>query len=166
MSYVLDITPHLCRTSTRKTQNQSANEQQELTIRQHCGACKHTCYVEEKRQAFGLVLARCSRNASKRDKKKDHTPKDAVPVRGNKKRLLLVDTVALVESLDTAGRVNNLLLARVERMASGADFNLQVLGCGLGLDHVATRAMDLTKLIIGMNTFLHNRPPTLCTSAG
>ncbi len=87
-------------------------------------------------------------------------------MRGNKKRLLLVDTVALVESLDTAGRVNNLLLARVERMASGADFNLQVLGCGLGLDHVATRAMDLTKLIIGMNTFLHNRPPTLCTSAG
>ena len=47
MSYVLDITPLLCQTSTQKTQNQSANEQQELTIRQHCGVCKHTCYVEK-----------------------------------------------------------------------------------------------------------------------
>lgn len=91
---------------------------------------------------------------------------DVVPVLGSKEQSVLFDTVALVESLDTAGRVNNLLLASVERVASGADFNLQVLGSGLGLDHVATRAMDLTKLIIGMNTFLHNRPPTLCTSAG
>ena len=137
MSYVLDITPHLCQTSTRKTQNQSANEQQELTIRQHCGACKHTCYVEKKRQAFGLVLARCSRNASKRDKKKDHTPKDAVPVRGNKKRLLLVDTVALVESLDSSCRVDELLCAGKERMAGRADFNREVLSCCLCLDYVS-----------------------------
>lgn len=99
------------------------------------------------------------------NQKKPH-PEGCGPYARNKEESVLFDTVALVESLDTAGRVNNLLLASVERVASGADFNLQVLGSGLGLDHVATRAMDLAKLIIGMNTFLHSRPPTLCTSAG
>ena len=87
--------------------------------------------------------------------------------REKSKRSVLLDAVASVELLDTTSGVDNLLLTSVERVASRADFNLQVLGGGLGLDHIATGAMNLAKLIIGMNTFLHKRcPPTLSSSAG
>jgi len=74
---------------------------------------------------------------------------------------LFVQTVPLVEPLDASRSIDDFLFAGVERMASGANFNLQVFRRGFGLDHIAARAMDFLKLVVGMNAFLHTFPPSL-----
>ena len=65
--------------------------------------------------------------------------------------------VALVEAVNASCRVNELLLASVEGMAFGADFYADFRGNrGARLNHIATDADNLTILVFGVNTFLHN----------
>ena len=60
----------------------------------------------------------------------------------------------LVEALDTSAGIHQLLLACEERVALGADFNLNVLLCGHDLDHVAAVAGDCGLFALRMQTFL------------
>jgi len=60
--------------------------------------------------------------------------------------------VLLTETLDTAGGINDLLLAGVERVAFGADFDVQGLGvCGAGLEVVAAAAGDVDFDVVWMH---------------
>ena len=61
---------------------------------------------------------------------------------------------ALVEALDTSAGIDQLLLAREERVALGADFNLDVLLGGEHLDHVAAVAGDGGLFAFRMDAFL------------
>jgi hypothetical protein len=62
------------------------------------------------------------------------------------------------ELVNTTGGVDDLLLACIKWMASGANFNLQILTkCRLGLEGVAATAMDGDGLVFGMNIRLHNQ---------
>jgi hypothetical protein len=64
--------------------------------------------------------------------------------------------VFLAELLDAAGGVEDLLLAGVERMAGGADLDLQVLGeRRTGLEAVGTAAGDRDLGIRRMDFGLH-----------
>ena len=60
----------------------------------------------------------------------------------------LFNIEALLETVNTAARVNELLLAGVERMALGADIHLHLF---LGRAYAANHALT----ILGMNIFLH-----------
>ena len=65
-------------------------------------------------------------------------------------------TVFLVELLDATSGVDDLLLARVERMAGGADFDVKrLLHRRLGLEHAAARARDFDFVVIGMDIGFH-----------
>ena len=59
----------------------------------------------------------------------------------------LFNIEALLETVNTAARVNELLLAGVERMALGADIHLHLFLGRAGLKSALT--------ILGMNIFLH-----------
>jgi len=64
--------------------------------------------------------------------------------------------VAAVESVDAAGRINQLLLAGEERMAGRADFHVQVaLFSRSSLKCFAARTGDGHFLISGMNFWFH-----------
>jgi hypothetical protein len=71
----------------------------------------------------------------------------------------LLQTVFLVETINTSTGVNQLLLAGVERVALGADFNLDVLFGGAGLNDLAACASDGRLLVLGVDTFLHFSSP-------
>ena len=66
-----------------------------------------------------------------------------------------LDAVLLVELINAAAGVDQLLLAGVEGVALGADLNGDVLLGGAGLDDVAAGASDGGLLVIGMDSFLH-----------
>ena len=66
----------------------------------------------------------------------------------------LLDAVLLVELINAAAGVDQLLLAGVEGVALGADLNGDVLLGGAGLDHGAASAPDGGLLVIGMDSFL------------
>ena len=68
----------------------------------------------------------------------------------------LLKTVTLLETIDTAAGVNQLLLAGVERVALGADFNAQLLLGGTGDESVTADAGDGNLLILRMDAFLHD----------
>ena len=68
---------------------------------------------------------------------------------------LLLNAVLLVEFIHAAAGVDQLLLAGVEGVALGADFNGDVLLGGAGLDHIAAGAADRGGLIVGMNASFH-----------
>jgi hypothetical protein len=64
--------------------------------------------------------------------------------------------VLLAEALDTAGSVDNLLLAGVERMAGGADFDVQWLDAGgLSGELVATAAGDFDLAVVRVDGVFH-----------
>jgi len=67
----------------------------------------------------------------------------------------LLKTVLLVELINTAAGIDELLLAGVEGMALGADLNGDVLAGGAGLDQSAAGASDDCGLIVGMNSGFH-----------
>ena len=67
----------------------------------------------------------------------------------------LLDAVLLVELIHAAAGVDQLLLAGIEGVALGADFNGDVLLGGAGLDNGAAGAADGSRLVIGMDSFLH-----------
>ena len=61
---------------------------------------------------------------------------------------------ALVEALDTSAGIDQLLLAREERVALRADFNLNVLFGREHFDHIAAVAGDGSFLAVRMDAFL------------
>ena len=67
--------------------------------------------------------------------------------------------VFLLEAFDAAGCVNQLLLAGEERVALRADFNSDQLafGGGAGLKRASAGAVDRHGMIIGVNSFFHER---------
>ena len=76
---------------------------------------------------------------------------------GNK--LLLLDIVFFLELLDAARCVNQLLLLGVEGMAVGADFHVQILNCGTGMNLVAAGTLDNRFLVFGMDAGFHDITP-------
>ena len=69
--------------------------------------------------------------------------------------LVLLQAETLVETIDTSTGVNQLLLAGIERVALGADFNTDVLLGGAGRKDVATSTTNRGLFVFGMDTFLH-----------
>ena len=67
----------------------------------------------------------------------------------------ILHAVALLEAIDTAAGVNQLLLAGEVRVALGADFNAQLLLGGTGDEGVAADAGHGNLLILRMDAFLH-----------
>jgi hypothetical protein len=65
----------------------------------------------------------------------------------------LFETVLLVEAVHTSTGVNQLLLAGVERVTLGADFDLDILLGRSRLDHRTAGATDSSLLIVGMDAF-------------
>ncbi len=73
-------------------------------------------------------------------------------------RLVLVNVEALAEALDAARRIQNALLARIERMALRANVHLEDwLRASYG-KRVATCAANSGLYVIGMNSRLHGTP--------
>ena len=70
--------------------------------------------------------------------------------------LKLLNAVLLVELVNTTAGINELLLAGVERMALGADFNGDALTGRTGLDGCAACALYNGGLVIRMDTLFHN----------
>ena len=67
-----------------------------------------------------------------------------------------LQTVLLVELINAAAGVDELLLAGVEGMALGADFDGDVLLGGAGGDDFAAGAADGGLFVLGMDSGLHN----------
>jgi hypothetical protein len=67
----------------------------------------------------------------------------------------LLQAKLLVEAFNTSASVNQLLLAGIEGVTLGADFNSDILFGRPGLKHGATSAADCGLLIIGMDAILH-----------
>src|SRR5258705_3141356 len=65
------------------------------------------------------------------------------------------EAVLAVEALDPARGVDQLLLAREERMARRAELDVDRLLGGTGVDDIAAGADDLGLLVARMNAFLH-----------
>ena len=68
---------------------------------------------------------------------------------------LLLDTKSLVEPINASTGVNQLLLAGIERVALGADFNTDVLLGGASRKDVATSTADGSLFVVGMDAFSH-----------
>ena len=68
----------------------------------------------------------------------------------------LLDAILLVEFINTAARVDELLLTRIERVALGADFNRDILLCAAGLINSTACALYDSGFVVGMNAFLHD----------
>jgi hypothetical protein len=69
-------------------------------------------------------------------------------------RLLAAET--LVEAIHASAGVNQLLLARVERMALGANFDMDLRLRGTSLDHIAACASNGAVNVVRMNTLFHS----------
>ena len=65
--------------------------------------------------------------------------------------LLLAVAVLLVELIDTTLSSGSLLCAGVERMALGADFDVNLRLCGTGYESVAAVAGNGCLIILGLN---------------
>jgi len=75
--------------------------------------------------------------------------------------------VALVEAVDAARRVNQLLLAREERVALRADFDVDVaLLRRARLERAAAGAVDVRRVVVGMNSLLHFVSSSVRRAAG
>jgi hypothetical protein len=83
--------------------------------------------------------------------------KAATLLRSPRLRDGLLHAITLAEFLDAASGVDDLLLAGIERMAGGADFDVQLFFAqrGAGYESVATRAGDGDFFVIGMNAGFH-----------
>ena len=67
----------------------------------------------------------------------------------------LFNIEALLETVNTAARVNELLLAGVERMALGTDIHLHLFLGRSGFKSFTAYAANHALTILGMNIFLH-----------
>ncbi len=68
---------------------------------------------------------------------------------------ILLNPEALLEAIHTAARVNQLLLAGVERMALGADIHLHLFLRGAGFESLTAYAANDALTVLGMDLFLH-----------
>lgn len=75
----------------------------------------------------------------------------------NTKKLLEIET--LVESFNTSARINQLLLARKERMTLGTNFNTDILFGGTCLNDIAASTCNGCILVCGMQILLHSLSP-------
>ena len=66
-----------------------------------------------------------------------------------------LETETLIESVNASAGINELLLTGEERVALGADFDLDIALGGAGLNHIAAVAGDGALFKIRMNSFLH-----------
>ena len=64
--------------------------------------------------------------------------------------------VLIQEALDTAFRIQELMLACEKRMAVGANFDFDIIFSRARLDHIATCAADGRFVVNWVNTLLHN----------
>ena len=72
----------------------------------------------------------------------------------------------LVEAINTAAGVDDLLLTSEKRMALGTDVNVEVLAQrGPGFDLVAATAGCSDRLVLGMNFCLHGYAPYIDAAA-
>ena len=69
--------------------------------------------------------------------------------------LFLLQTKSLVETINTSTGVNQLLLAGIEGVALGADFDTDVLLGGTGREDIAACATDRSLFVLRMDTFSH-----------
>ena len=76
-------------------------------------------------------------------------------VSGTIQTQFLLQTKSLVETINTSTGVNQLLLAGIERVALGADFNTDLLLGGAGGEGVAASATDGGLLVLRMDAFFH-----------
>ena len=69
--------------------------------------------------------------------------------------LLVLKTELLLKAVNTAAGINQLLLARKEGMALGANFNTDILFGGAGLNHFAARTTNRRLCIFRMDALFH-----------
>ena len=79
--------------------------------------------------------------------------------------VLVVVAVLLIELINTSLGSGSLLCACVERMALGADFDVDLRLCGTGNECVAAVACHSSLIILGLNRSFHDFPPYLSTRA-
>lgn len=63
--------------------------------------------------------------------------------------------IPFAEALYTTGGIDDLLLTRIEGVAVGADFNVQLIFGRPGIDHVATKTGDRAVDIFRMYVLFH-----------
>ena len=68
---------------------------------------------------------------------------------------ILLQTKSLVETINTSTGVNQLLLAGIEGVALGADFDTDVLLGRTGSKGVTAGATDRGLFVVGMDAFSH-----------
>jgi len=73
-------------------------------------------------------------------------------------KLLVIgtQTVFPVEFLNTSASLRRLLLSGIERMALGADLNVDLRLRGTGNEFVAAVASYLALIVLGLNALLHD----------
>ena len=80
----------------------------------------------------------------------------ALDARGRLRGRFRLLAVALVEAVNSARGVNEFLLAREERVALRADFDVDVaLFSRARLERAAAGAVDCGRVVVGMNSLLH-----------
>ena len=72
---------------------------------------------------------------------------------------LFAQIEALVETINAAAGIHQLLLAGKERMALGADFDADLGDSGDGLQRVTAGAANYSRAILGMDAFFHAISP-------
>ena len=75
--------------------------------------------------------------------------------------LVVAQTILSVELINTTIGSCCLLSARVERMALGANFDVDLLRSGAGYESVAAVAGYSCLIILGMDSLSHDFPPYL-----
>lgn len=68
-------------------------------------------------------------------------------------------SIALTESFNTTGCINEFLFTSEERMAVRTDTDLGFLACGPGFPYMSAGANDLGIAILGMYFFFHFAKP-------
>ena len=71
-------------------------------------------------------------------------------------QLLLTKTILSVELIDTAASLSSLLLACIERMALGADLDVDLFPCGTGGKSIAAVAGYVGLIVIRMDALSHD----------
>jgi hypothetical protein len=75
---------------------------------------------------------------------------------GRLRRLLIVFGVFFAETINPTGCIEKFLLAGEERMAGGADLDLDIGTLGRpGFDDIAAVALDRHRFVFGMDSFFH-----------
>lgn len=76
----------------------------------------------------------------------------------------LIHAKTLLESVNTAARINKLLFACVERVTLGTNFHSYILLGGAGFDHIAAGTGNSSLFVIGVDSLFHDNtsfPPII-----